>query len=405
VVLGAALALAALLPGCGSKDRGGRHPDGSLTIYSSLPRAGLSARNADAVAAGERLALADAGGRAGGRRVRLVELDSSAPGADTWDPGTVDANARRAADDPTAIAYIGELDFGASAISLPITNSAGLLQVSPADGLTTLTVRDPGLHAEGPERYYPHDRRTFIRLVPADYLQAETLVAWARADGARSLAIVRDDRLFGRELGDEAGAAAVRARIRVTTVTEARHGQRDYADVARELATHRADAVLYTGLGGESANRTLAAVQRTLPHARLYGSSGVAAGGIDLDGGPILRTDSVLPGDRYGRAARRVLDRLRAQRGAPTAAESLYGYQAMRLVLAALDRAGTESDERAPVVSAAMRPHALPATLGRYFLTNTGDVSPARFGAYRQDHARTELLGLRGPTGPIAPGR
>ena len=172
MVLGAALALAALLPGCGSKDRGGRHPDGSLTIYSSLPRAGLSARNADAVAAGERLALADAGGRAGGRRVRLVELDSSAPGADTWDPGTVDANARRAADDPTAIAYIGELDFGASAISLPITNSAGLLQVSPADGLTTLTVRDPGLHAEGPERYYPHDRRTFIRLVPADYLQA-----------------------------------------------------------------------------------------------------------------------------------------------------------------------------------------------------------------------------------------
>src|ERR671933_282511 len=52
-MLAAAIAAAALAAGCGSSDRGARHHDGSLTIYTSLPRAGLSARNADAVAAGE----------------------------------------------------------------------------------------------------------------------------------------------------------------------------------------------------------------------------------------------------------------------------------------------------------------------------------------------------------------
>src|SRR5690242_14810724 len=65
---GIAFALTLLAPivaaaGCSS---GGRAEDiargSTLTIYTSLPRHGVSARAADAVAAGERLALDDARG-------------------------------------------------------------------------------------------------------------------------------------------------------------------------------------------------------------------------------------------------------------------------------------------------------------------------------------------------------
>jgi branched-chain amino acid transport system substrate-binding protein len=401
----AVLAAALLLVACGS---GGSQPhqppDAALTIYTSLPRAGLSARRADVVAAGERLALTDAGGRAGGRRVRLVELDSSAPGADTWDPGTVDANARRAADDASAVAYIGELDYGASAISVPVTNGAGLLQVSPGDGLTTLTVRDPGVPAEGPARYYPRGLRTFARLVPPDYLQARALVAWARERGAKSIAILREDRLFGRELATEVQASALAARIPVLLIAESRHGQTDYADVARQLATRPADAVIYTGLGGPSTNRALTAVHAALPKAQLYGSSGLAAGGIDVRGATVLSIDSALPADRYGGAAKDVLRRLTAQRGAPTGVEALYGYEAMRLVLRALDSAGKESDERSAVSRAAMRPATQSSPIGSYSLTSSGDVTPVRFGSYRDSSGHRDFLGVRDPNGPLAPG-
>src|SRR4051812_1503608 len=96
-----AAALAAGAAGCGSGAKKDDRAHGStLTIYTSLPRHGVSARQADAVAAGERLALADSGGRAGGRRLRLVELDDSAPaGGVVWHAGMVEANARRAAED------------------------------------------------------------------------------------------------------------------------------------------------------------------------------------------------------------------------------------------------------------------------------------------------------------------
>src|SRR5690349_14637381 len=85
-----------------------------------------------------------------------VYLSLPKPGDETWDPSTVEANAKRAAADPDAIAYIGELDEGASAISVPVTNDAGILQVSPFDGLTSLTRDEPGTPlTNGPARYYP----------------------------------------------------------------------------------------------------------------------------------------------------------------------------------------------------------------------------------------------------------
>src|SRR4051794_32582288 len=107
-----ALALAALvlLAGCGSSAKDERARGAALTIYTSLPLHGVSAGDAAAVAAGERLALSDARGRAGGHRVRLVVLDDSDPlKPGIWDPSVVEQNAKRAAKDAATIAYIGEL--------------------------------------------------------------------------------------------------------------------------------------------------------------------------------------------------------------------------------------------------------------------------------------------------------
>ena len=67
----------------------------TVTIYSSLPRHGVSARRRARRAAGQRLALEDAGGRAGDLEVKLVELDSAEPGERLWDPDVVSRTPRR----------------------------------------------------------------------------------------------------------------------------------------------------------------------------------------------------------------------------------------------------------------------------------------------------------------------
>src|SRR2546430_885436 len=83
---------------------------------------------------------------------------------------------------------------GGSAISVPVTNSKGLLQVSPGDGLTSLTQVQPGGPKTSPVRYYPSGSRSFVRLVPTDLAQVETLLAWMAGRNADHIAIVHDDR-------------------------------------------------------------------------------------------------------------------------------------------------------------------------------------------------------------------
>src|SRR5687767_3826474 len=210
----------ALLAGCGGDDadeRSAPRDADTLVVYSSLPRTGGSAVRGEAVGAGQRLALADAGGSVGRYSVKLAELDSAEPDERDWDPDRVAENAGRAADDPAAIAYLGELELGASAVSLPVTNEESILQVSPTDGLTSLTLPQSGPGA-GPERFYPEDARNFLRLVPPDAAQAGPLVAIARRAGVARLALAHDGGIFGRQLAGAVEQAAVDGGLEVTTV-------------------------------------------------------------------------------------------------------------------------------------------------------------------------------------------
>ncbi|HEV2062036.1 MAG TPA: hypothetical protein VGR12_04215, partial [Solirubrobacteraceae bacterium] len=136
-------------------------------VYSSLPLQGASAAQARDIVRGIDLANERAG-----RLVRHVSLDDSTRRAGTWTPERVVANARRALRDDRTIAYIGEFNSGASGISIPMLNYAGILQVTPSNTHIGLTEDGPGADRGEPDRYYPTGRRTFGRVIPNDQVQA-----------------------------------------------------------------------------------------------------------------------------------------------------------------------------------------------------------------------------------------
>ncbi len=138
-VVSSAVALAA----CGSsssssKTAGTSSGSGSsgsnvVDIYSSLPLQGSSNAQTIPLVNGIKLALSEAGGKAGQFTVNYQSLDDSTASAGEWDPTQTAANARKAAADPKAVYYIGEFNSGASEVSIPILNQAGIPQVSPAN--------------------------------------------------------------------------------------------------------------------------------------------------------------------------------------------------------------------------------------------------------------------------------
>ena len=137
--------------------------------------------------------------------------DSETPG---WSPDRTADNATKAAQDSRTLAYVGEFDSGATAISIPITNEASFVQVSPAATTVGLTKLVPGADKGEPDKYYPSGDRTFARVIPADDVQASAGAAWAKRLGARRVYLVDDKSVGGEGLVDQFSDAVERLRRR-----------------------------------------------------------------------------------------------------------------------------------------------------------------------------------------------
>jgi hypothetical protein len=113
-----------LMAGCGESEGVGEGAVASVYVAGSL-------------CAEAKRELARDGGQAGDVRIRVVCLPS-AESDHELDLATIGANARRATEDSTTIAYVGEPTRAASRFSEPILESAGIARLTETSGATAM---------------------------------------------------------------------------------------------------------------------------------------------------------------------------------------------------------------------------------------------------------------------------
>jgi branched-chain amino acid transport system substrate-binding protein len=380
------------LAGCGvAVSASSQVPGRELTVYSSLPLNGPQAPISRQIIRGERLALAQARGHVGHFRVSLVSLDDASPQSGRWEPGIAATNARLATQDTHAIAYLGDLDSGATAVSLPLVNAAGIPQVSPGSAYIGLTTPlDAG--QDEPQRFYPSDERTFVRLIPSDRVEAAAQVDLMRALHVRRLYVLSDEHPFHVSLAELVRAEAQQTGIAIAGTEELHVGEglarpSEYAGPAGRVAASGAQAVFFSG----SQLAAAGALWQEL-HARdaalwLLGSHDLATRAFASRVGGAARrtllTSPYLPPARYGGAAQGVLRRYRAAFREAGQAPALYGYEAMSLVLQAIRMAGARAGSRQALLAKLFAIGQRHFALGQFAIDASGETTLRRYAFYR----------------------
>jgi branched-chain amino acid transport system substrate-binding protein len=381
-------ALAALVPGvsgCGGTGVSGASEAAGtqLAIYSSLPLQGPSAAISQQIVNGEKLALAEAQGRAGRYKIGYVSLSDSNPTSGRLDPGVTATDAKTAAQDTSTIAYIGDYNSSATAISLPLINAAGILQISPGSPYVGLT---SSLEAgqDEPERFYPTGRRTFGRLQPGDTVQAAAQVQLMKSLGIQRVFVLDDQDPFEVPLADIVAADARQAGITVvghdSVGTTA--GTIFTGELEKVTATH-AQAVFFAGASGRGAVALWRQLHAADSGLVLLGSSSLVnesfTSQIGAAAASTYLTTPELPSSMYPAAAQRVLSDYRRDFGGEAGPYALYGYEAMRVVLDAIAGAGTHGNDRQVVIDRFFATRNRDSVIGRYSIKANGEISISRY--------------------------
>jgi branched-chain amino acid transport system substrate-binding protein len=393
LVAGLAVGVAACGGGGGGGSSGGSVSSKTLTIYSSLPLQGASGTNSKALVNGIQLALAQNHNKAGQYSLKYQSLDDSTAQTGKWDPGQTSSDARKAAQDKSTILYIGEFNSGASAISIPILNRAGIGQISPANTAVGLTADVAGASPGEPAKYYPTGKRTYVRVVPKDTVQGAALATVMKADGCKKPYILNDKEVYGQGLATNTSNSLKSGGIPPLGNDGWDPKAANYRSVASKIAGKGADCVFLSGIVDNNGVQLTKDIAAGVPNAKIYSPDGFCESGwvSPKEGGVPTSIDNrlqctvaTLSPDSYPPEGKKFFSQYEAKYGkGNTNPYAIYGYAAMSLALDAIKRAGAKGNDRAAVIQQLFATRNLPSVLGTYSIDKNGDTSVTDYGLYK----------------------
>ncbi len=188
----AAVPAALLLPGTAGA------AGGTIKIGIDLPMSGADAADGVPTANGVILAVEEANKRAfaGGFKLETSLLDDAVQGK--HDPAAGAQNVKTFIADSAVLAMIGPFNSNVAKSEIPLTNDAGLVQISPSNTNDGLTVGDDAkkLRVANP------DVNTYFRVCTRDSKQGAALAKFAQKLGFKKVFIVDDNETYGKGLAD-----------------------------------------------------------------------------------------------------------------------------------------------------------------------------------------------------------
>ncbi len=354
---------------------------GTINLYSSWPMTGASEQLGGDSAEAVRFAIEVWGGAAGGFAINYTPLDDGiAANNGAWDAATEAANATQVVNDPDAVAYIATYNSGAAEASIPITNEAGMAQISPANTAVQLTKESEANPPGYPGVLYPTGTRNYMRVVPADDFQGGASANFAFNNlGAQSVYILHDNQTYGLGLASVFRSTFESLGGEVAGFEAFDPNAPEYQALANNVANAAPALVYISAIVNLNASKLLQDLRDLLPvedtaimgpdgliNQAFIDGAGDAAEGMYLTFGGLPANELEGVGAEYYNG---MVERL----GRDPDAYAVYSFECAVVVLQAIDR--VRAKDRAAVLETMFGTSDFRGLIGTWSFTETGDTT------------------------------
>jgi branched-chain amino acid transport system substrate-binding protein len=358
---------------------------GTLKVVSSLPRTGSANSQTTSMVNGIKMAIEERGGKVDDWTISYEDWDDASPQKGNWDPAVEAANANKAAADTQIVGYIGTYNSGASKIAMPILNKAGLVMISPGNTYPGLTKPGTGEPNE-PRIYRPSGKINYFRVVPTDDIQGAVAAEFCTKDLAAKKAFVLHDReLYGKGIADVFKKTSEAAGLQVVGFEGIDAKASNYRSLVTKIRATNPDVVFFGGTTQTNAAQILkdlraggCKVPFVSPDGTFEEAYIEAAGKENMErdekgGGGVYITFGGLPAKELKGAGAEFVKRYMEKFGKEPEGYAVYGYEAARVLLDAIDRADTK--DRAAILAAVAATKDFTGPLGTWSFDLNGDTT------------------------------
>jgi len=378
----------------------GQQPKGTIKLYTSWPMQGAMIPEGTSMKRAVDLAVEHAGGMVAGYQLRVVNLDDASPVTGSWD-GTVEAeNAQKAVADRDAMAYLATYNSGAAKVSMPITNKAGMAQVTVANTYPGLT--KPGYAVGEPGIYRPTGKVNYFRTFPADDVQGAAAAKFAQCQGFKRVFILDDRQLYGKGIADVFEKKAKELGIQVVGHEGVESVDIDFRALLTKVKAANADLV-YGGFvidsGGPQLIQQMKALGLFDARTKFMGPDGLYSPALVEQATPAAVNNNVyvtfagLPPDRLPtQVGQRFYADYKARYKQEPIGWAMYAYQATIVTLDAIRRAGTR--DRGKILDALRQTKNFEGITGPFNIDANGDTDRTDMGGFLVKDNAFQFVGV-----------
>ena len=323
-----------MLAACSSKSKGDESASGSnvIKIATQTPLSGGSAIVGESMRLGAQMKLEEQAEKFKelGYTLQLESYD------DQSDPKKGVSNANIIGADKSIYAVVGHFNSGVTIPSSEVYEKYNVAMVSP--GATAVTVTDRGL-------------KTVNRIVGRDDAQGPAGAKYAiETLGAKKIFIIQDKTAYGSGIADAFKVAAEEAGAEIVGYEGITVGEKDFNGVINQVLTKNPDLIYFGGIYSEAGIIIKQARDKGIDVPIMGGDGMDSSGLVDIAGDAVVNTyiTSVAGDSTATEAGQKFVEDYKAKFNKNAEAFSVYGYDAMGVILQAIENAINENDGKIP---------------------------------------------------------